>query len=63
MAEPSIRLRRSGRPPPAEGGLDQSGQGLERHLGRMVRQVILALAGGAMLTDKPSLLTRQVLGS
>jgi hypothetical protein len=29
----------------------------------MVRQVVLSLAGGAMLRDEPSLLARQVLGT
>jgi hypothetical protein len=34
-------------------GLDQRGQGLERSVGRQVRQVVLALAGGAPLTHEP----------
>src|SRR5215203_4502872 len=41
--------------------LDQRGQGLERRVGRMVRQVVLALARGAMLADEPGFFARQVL--
>ena len=41
--------------------LDQGGQGLERRVGRKVGQVVLALAGGAMLADEPRLLAGQVL--
>src|SRR4051812_7410928 len=44
MAEPSIRLPRSGRQQPAEGGLDRSRELLQRRPGRQVRQVVLALA-------------------
>jgi hypothetical protein len=42
---------------------DQRCQDLERRVGGMVRQVVFALAGGAVLADKPRLLTRQALGS
>src|SRR3954462_5319372 len=38
--------------PPA---LDQGGQGLERGVGRQVREVVLALAGGPVLADQPRL--------
>src|SRR3954454_13648184 len=36
--------------------LDQGGQDLERRAGRMARQVVLALARGAVLADQPRLL-------
>ncbi len=42
--------------------LDQGGQDLERRVGRMIGQVVLALAVGAMLAYEPSLLAGQVLG-
>src|SRR3954464_42193 len=43
--------------------LDQRRQDLERCVGRMVRQVVLALAGGAVLADEPGFFARQVLRS
>src|SRR3954447_24267331 len=43
--------------------LDQRRQDLERCVGRMVRQVVLALAGGAVLADEPGFCARQVLRS
>src|SRR5215213_573316 len=40
--------------------LDRRGQDLERRVGRMVRQVVLALARGPVLADEPRLVTGEV---
>ena len=41
--------------------LDQGRQDLERRIGRVIGQVVLPLAAGAMLADQPSLFTRKML--
>jgi hypothetical protein len=43
--------------------LDGRGERPERHFGRVVGEVVLALAGGALLADQPRLVPGQVLGT
>jgi hypothetical protein len=42
-------------------GLDQGGEDFERRVGRVVGEIVLALAGGAVLADEPGVLPGKVL--